>query len=315
MNKAAVQLDIVVVSYNTRELTLEALRSVYEETTQTTFNLIVVDNNSDDGSADAIEQAFPQLTLIRSPRNLGFSGGVNLSAKYLKSDYLLLLNPDTVILDSAIDTLYAFAHKKPANGIWGGITLNDDGSLNTHNAWCKPSTLTLLFNALGLNEIFSTSRIFNRANYGNWLRDTEYEIDMLQGSFFLTLRSLWEQLDGLDETFFMYGEECDFCLKAIQNGYRPIVTPDARIIHHGGASEVNRSDRTVKLLKSKVELVNRHSSSWEKPLHRALILFYVFNKTMTLRLLSFISSKNKTQATEWNNILMDRKAWLKGWQQ
>jgi len=280
MSNTIAQLDIIVVSYNTCELTLHALRSVYEETTQTSFNLIVVDNNSDDGSADAIEQNFPQLTLIRSPRNLGFSRGVNLSAKYLHSDYLLLLNPDTVILDSAIDTLYAFAHKKPANGIWGGITLNDDRSLNTHNAWRKPSTLTLLFNALGLNEIFSTSRFFNRANYGDWLRDTEYEVDMLQGSFFLTLRSLWEQLGGLDEIFFMYGEECDFCLKAIQSGYRPIITPEAKIIHHGGASEANRSDRTIKLLKSKVELVNRHSSSWEERLHRALLLFYVINKTI-----------------------------------
>ena len=118
MNNTATQLDIVVVSYNTRELTLEALRSVYEQTTQTTFNLIVVDNNSDDGSADAIEKNFPQLTLIRSPRNLGFSGGVNLCAKYFQSNYLLLLNPDTVILDGAIDTLYAFAHQKPTNGNW-----------------------------------------------------------------------------------------------------------------------------------------------------------------------------------------------------
>lgn len=313
MSNAAAQLDIVVVSYNTRELTLEALHSVYKETTQTSFNLIVVDNNSDDGSADAIEQTFPQLTLVRSPRNLGFSGGVNLSTKYLKCDYLLLLNPDTVILDGAIDTLYAFAHKKPANGIWGGITLNDDRSLNTHNAWRKPNTLSLLFHALGLNEIFSTNRFFNRANYGNWQRDTEHEVDMLQGSFFLTKRSLWEQLGGLDETFFMYGEECDYCLKAIKNGYRPIITPDAKIIHHGGASESSPSDRTVKLLKSKIELVNRHSSSWEKPLHRFLLLLYVINKTMTLRLSSIINTEKKSQAKEWSDVLLNRRSWLKGW--
>lgn len=315
MNNAAAQLDIVVVSYNTRELTLEALRSVYEETTRTSFNLIVVDNNSDDGSADAIERAFPQLTLIRSPRNLGFSGGVNLSADHLKSDYLLLLNPDTVILDGAIDTLYDFALKKPANGIWGGITLNDDRSLNTHNAWRKPSTLTLLFNALGLNQIFATNRFFNSANYGDWQRDTEHEVDMLQGSFFLTHRSLWKQLGGLDETFFMYGEECDYCLKAIQNGYRPIITPDAKIIHHGGASEASAADRTVKLLKSKIELVNRHSSSWEKPLHRFLLLLYVINKTITLHLSSILNTAKKSQAREWSDVFMNRRSWLKGWRQ
>jgi GT2 family glycosyltransferase len=313
MSKPTPQLDIVVVSYNTREYTLEALRSIYQETTQTSFNLVVVDNNSHDDSANAIEQAFPELTLIRSPRNTGFSGGVNLGVKHCHSDYLLLLNPDTIILDGAIDILYTFAQQKPSNGIWGGITLNDDMSLNTHNAWSRPSTLSLLFNAFGLNETFSTSCFFNKANYGCWQRDTEYEIDMLQGSFFLTQRSLWDQLGGLDETFFMYGEESDYCLKAIQKGYRPIVTPEAKIIHHGGASETNLSDKVVKLLKSKVELINKHSSSWEKPLHRTLLLLYVVNKTMTLRLLSITNSDKSDLSAEWQTVLADRKYWLKGW--
>jgi GT2 family glycosyltransferase len=162
MSNTTYQLDIIVVSFNTREYTLDALQSIYKETTRTSFNLVVVDNNSDDGSADAIEQTFPQLTLIRSPRNLGFSAGVNLGTKHCQSDFLLLLNPDTVILDAAIDTLYNFALTKSANGIWGGITLNNDMSLNTHNAWSKPSTLSLLFNALGLNETFSGSCFFNK---------------------------------------------------------------------------------------------------------------------------------------------------------
>jgi GT2 family glycosyltransferase len=275
----------------------------------------VVDNDSQDGSANAIEQEFPQLTLIRTGSNLGFSGGVNLGAKQFQSNYLLLLNPDTVILEGAIDNLFAFAQQKPNNGIWGGVTFNNDMTLNTHNAWSKPTTLTLFFSALGLSKTFSKSCFFNKANYGCWQRDTEHEIDMLQGCFFLTQRRLWEQLGGLDETFFMYGEESDYCLKAIQQGYRPIVTPTAKIIHHGGASEVNLSGKMIKLLKGKIELVNRHSSTWEKPLHRTLLLFYVVNKTITSRLFSFIRTEKKAQATEWKNILMERKSWLKGWSQ
>lgn len=307
------QLDIIVVSYNTRDLTLRALHSVYQQTTQTTFNLVVVDNNSHDGSADAIEQAFPDLTLIRSTRNLGFSGGVNLGAKQFHSDYLLLLNPDTVILDGAIDKLLAFAQQKPHNGIWGGITRNNDMSLNTHNAWAKPSTLTLLFSALGLSKTFATSCFFNKANYGCWQRDTEYEVDMLQGCFFLTQRHLWEQLGGLDETFFMYGEESDYCLKAINKDYQPIITPNAEIIHHGGASEVNLSGKMIKLMKGKVELVNRHSSIWQKPLHRTLLLLYIINKTMISHTIAIINNDKKAQANEWKIVLKQRKSWLKGW--
>ena len=306
-------LDIVVVSYNTCDLTLRALHSIYKETTQTPFNLIVIDNNSHDGSADAIEREFPDLTLIRSTINLGFAGGVNLGAKQFSSDYILLLNPDTVTLDGAIDELLLFAQKKPKNGIWGGITFNNDMSLNTHNAWSKPTTLTLLFSALGLSKAFSNSCFFNKANYGCWKRDTEHEVEMLQGCFFLTSRRLWNKLEGLDETFFMYGEEGDYCLKAIQQGYHPIVTPKAKIIHHGGASEVNLSGKMIKLLKGKVELVNRHSSAWEKPLHKSLLSFYVLNKVVISSLVSLIKPQKKIQAKEWKAVFMDRKSWLKGW--
>lgn len=315
MIEAKFQLDIVVVSYNTRELTLLAIDSIYEQTTKTIFNLIVVDNDSHDGSADAVEQKFPELTLIRSPRNLGFAGGVNLGAKQFQSDHFLLLNPDTVILDGAIDRLLSFALQRPENGIWGGVTLNDDMSINTHNAWSRPDTLSFLFNAIGLNETFSRSCFFNRANYGCWQRDTEFPVDMLQGCFFLTHRKVWELLGGLDETFFMYGEESDYCLKAKQNGYQPIVTPDAKIIHHGGASEISLSDKTIKLLKAKVELINRHSSNWEQPLHRSLLLLYVFNKTITTILFSLFKISSKTQAMEWKTVLMNKSSWMKGWSQ
>lgn len=312
MSSSKSQLDIIVVSYNTRELTLRSLKSIYNETKRTSFNLIVVDNNSHDGSADAIEKNFPQLTLIRSNRNLGFSAGVNLGAKNTCCDHLLLLNPDTVILNGAIDKLYSFALKKPNNGIWGGVTLNEDKSLNTHNAWRKPSTQSLFFNAFGLNEVFSTSGFFNKANYGSWKRDTVHEIDMLQGSFFLTKRSLWEQLGGLDEVFFMYGEECDFCLKAKKLGYQPIITPSAKIIHHGGASETSISDKTIKLLKSKVELINKHTTKWKRPIHKSLLILYVINKTIVTQLSSLIDKKS-TLGKEWNYIFKNRKVWLKGW--
>ena len=307
------QLDILMVSYNTAELTLRAIRSVYEQTTQTDFNLIVLDNDSHDDSANLIAAEFPDLTLIRSTTNTGFSGGNNIAAKQSNADFILLLNPDTVVLDHAIDHLYQFALNKPSKGIWGGITLNNDLSINSHNAWSRPTTLTLLFSALGLSKLFSGSCFFNKANYGCWKRDTELEVDMIQGCFLMSKRSLWEELGGLDETFFMYGEESDFCLKAINLGYQPVITPNARIIHHGGASEPTFSGKMIKLLKGKVELVNRHSTSWEKPLHRALLWLYVSNKWLTSTLLSTLKPAKKEQALEWSKVMQDQKAWLKGW--
>ncbi len=313
MKKNQPQLDIIVVSYNTAELTLRALRSVYQQTTQTSFNLIVLDNDSHDDSANLIAKEFPELTLIRSTTNTGFSGGNNIAAKECGAEHILLLNPDTVVLDNAIDKLYQFALEKPEKGIWGGITLNDDLSINSHNAWSRPGTLTLLFSALGISKLFSNSCFFNKANYGCWKRDSEQEVDMIQGCFFLTSRNLWEKLGGLDETFFMYGEESDYCLKAIQLGYQPTITPSAKIIHHGGASEPSFSGKMIKLLKGKVELVNRHSKTWEKPLHKALLKLYVTNKLVTSKLLSVFKPNKQEQATEWQKVMHANASWLKGW--
>ena len=307
------QLDIIIVSYNTAELTLRAIRSVYEQTKDTSFHLMVVDNNSHDQSADKIATEFPDLTLIRSHKNTGFSGGNNIAARQSNADHILLLNPDTVVLDNAIDKLYTFAVDHPKNGIWGGITLNNDRTINSHNAWSKPDTLTLLFSALGLSKLFSESCFFNKANYGCWKRDSERQVDIIQGCFFLTKRKLWETLRGLDETFFMYGEEADYCLKAQDLGYQPIITPQATIIHHGGASEASFSGKMIKLLKGKVELVNRHSKPWQKPLHKGLLLLYVTNKWVTSTLMSIFKSTNKQQAQEWNKVMGANASWLKGW--
>jgi len=307
------QLDIIMVSYNTAELTIRAIRSVYEQTKDTDFRLMVLDNNSHDNSANMIAAEFPDLTLIRSTTNTGFSGGNNMAAKQSNADHILLLNPDTVVLDHAIDKLYQFSLNKPSHGIWGGVTLHNDLTINSHNAWSRPSTLTLLFSALGISKVFSSSCFFNKANYGCWKRDSEREVDMIQGCFLLSKRELWEELGGLDETFFMYGEESDFCLKAINLGYQPIITPNARIIHHGGASEPTFSGKMIKLLKGKVELVNRHSKPWEKPLHKALLMLYVSNKLLTAKLLSRLKPNKKDQAQEWSKVMQDKTTWLKGW--
>ena len=112
------QLDIILVSYNTAEYTKRAIESVYDETKQTRFKIIMVDNNSSDNSVDLIAQHFPDVEIIQTGANLGFAGGVNVGAKASDSEFILLLNPDTVILEGAIDKLMAYANATPQAGIW-----------------------------------------------------------------------------------------------------------------------------------------------------------------------------------------------------
>lgn len=308
------QLDIVLVSYNTAEYTRRAVESVYAETHDTDFKIIMVDNNSKDNSVELISSHFPDVEVIQTGANLGFAGGVNIGAKASDRDYILLLNPDTVILDGAIDKLMAFARKTPKAGIWGGITLNNDLSLNPNNARARLSFKTLFFSAVGLSKTFKKSCFFNHDNYGCWDRKSERKVDVITGCFFLTPRSLWQELEGLDETFFMYAEEADYCIRAIKKGYQPRVSPLARIIHHGGVSETNISGKMLKLLKGKAELINKHAKGWEKPIHKGLLLFHVFNKTMALNLFSLIKESKVSQRDEWRIVLSQRNQWLKGYQ-
>lgn len=306
-------LDIILVSYNTAEYTKRAIESVYEETHDTTFKIIMVDNDSKDNSVELISKTFPKVEIIQTGENLGFAGGVNIGAKASDSQYILLLNPDTVILDRAIDKLMHFANEKQHSGIWGGVTLNNDLSLNPNNARARLSFKTLLFSALGLSKTFKNSCYFNHDNYGCWDRKSEKEVDVITGCFFLTPRQLWEELKGLDETFFMYAEEADYCIRAIKKGYQPSVTPDARIIHHGGVSETNLSGKMLKLLKGKAELINKHAKNWEKPIHKGLLLLHVFNKTMAFNLFSLIKKNKIPVRDEWRLVLKQRNEWLRGY--
>ena len=302
-------LSIILVSYNTVAYITRALASVYQETLETSFEVIVVDNASTDDSVAALRQQFPQIKLIESKQNLGFAGGVRLGVAQASGHYLLLLNPDTVILDNAIDKLVKFAQQYPNNGIWGGVTLNNDLSLNSQHAWEKPTFKNLLFSALGLSKTFNKSAFFNSANYGDWARDFIKEVDILSGCFFLTTRQLWDQLGGLDASFFMYAEEADYCLKAKALGYQPIVTPDARIIHHGGVSHSHFSGKMIKLLKGKVELIHRHIPAYKRPIYKALLSLYVWNKHIQHK---FLKAGTEAQL-EWQKVIEQRANWQQGY--
>ena len=212
MGKAA--LSILVVSYNTRELTLACLESVYAQTTDLDFEVIVVDNASEDGSAKSIADAFPQVKVIESVENLGFARANNLAARSASGEYLLLLNSDTVVLDRAINRILNFARVRPEAGIVGGRTVFADGSLNASSCHGRQTPWGLFCLGTGLAAVFRGSRWFDPESLGSWQRDTVAEVDAVSGCFLLIRRELWEKLGGFDESFFMYGEDMDLCLRA-----------------------------------------------------------------------------------------------------
>ncbi|MEQ9566379.1 MAG: glycosyltransferase family 2 protein [Pseudomonadales bacterium] len=303
------KVSIIVISYNTREMTLECLRSVRAQTT-VPYELIVVDNLSTDGSAEAIAAEFSDITLLAETENHGFAKGNNIAAGYAKGEYLLLLNPDTLVLDGAIDRLVDFALAAPKARIWGGRTLFGDRSLNPTSCWRRMSIWSLFCRTSGLARLFHNSSLMNAEAYGGWNRNTERQVDIVTGCFLLIKRSDWKALGGFDLTFFMYGEEADLCLRAAhQLGAAPRVTPEAVIVHYGGASETVRADKMVRLFSAKMELIKRHFPDWQKPLAR--LLFYIW--PLSRRIGFGLLKPGSDSAAVWKEIWKRRAEWYNGY--
>jgi GT2 family glycosyltransferase len=254
----SVELTVVVVSFGTRELTLQCLDSVLLETQRTSYEVIVVDNASIDGSTRAIATQFPEINLVPQLRNLGFAAACNLAAARARGRYLLLLNPDTIVRDAAIDRLVDFARRRPQAGIWGGRMLFADGRLNTMSCWRRQSLWNLWCRATGLATLFRRSPIFHSHTYAGWERDSEREVDIVSGGFLLIEKGLWDRLGGFASEFFVYGEDTDLCIRARALGYRPAITPEATIIHESGGTQKDDVKKIAQILAARALLIRKY---------------------------------------------------------
>lgn len=310
-----VELSILIVSYNTREMTLACLHSIYEQAISPDFEIILVDNASEDGSAAAVRETFPQVRLMEEAENHGFARANNLAARHAQGEYLLLLNPDTLVLDHALDKLMAFACEKPGAGIWGGRTLFADGSLNPTSCWRRPTLWNLFARVSGLALVFPGSAIFNSEAYGGWQRDSVRRVDIVTGCLFLIRREIWEQLRGFSPDFFMYGEEADLCLRARALNCVPMTTPEATIVHYGGASERVRAGKVIKLFTAKVELIKRYWPLWQQAAGIGLLATWALTRYAGYEIFTRLSPtpQRREAADAWREVWQRRSAWLRGY--
>ena len=311
-----VDVSILVVSYNTCALTLACLDSIAAETRDCSYEVIVVDNASADGSAEAIARHASRPRLIASRQNLGFARANNVAAAEASGEFILLLNPDTIIRERAIDRLRAFALRRPEARIWGGRTLFADGRLNPSSCWGRMTVWNQLCRALGLTGACARSELFNGEAYGRWDRGSERAVDIVSGCFLMIRRDDWATLGGFDTSYFMYGEEADLCLRAARAiGARPRVTPEATIVHYGGASERARAAKMIKLLTAKATLIRRHWPAWQVPLGLALMAAWPLSRWLACAVAGRILRKPGLieAAAVWGEIARARRQWIGGY--
>ena len=293
MPSAPIDVSIIVVSYNTLALTRAALDSVVAQTHVARYEVIAVDNASADGSAGMIASHPIGADLIRLDENIGFARANTLAARRARGRYILLLNPDTVVLESAIDRLVAFADCHPEARIWGGRTYFADGSLNPSSCWKRMTVWNLICRATGLTGLFPRIGAFNSEAYGGWARHHPRHVDIVSGCFLLIDRPLWSALGGFDPIYFMYGEEADLCLRARALGANPLITPSAQIVHYGGASEPARAGKMVRLLAAKETLIERHWNPLLVPLGQALLAAWPLTRMLALSTAAAITGLRK----------------------
>ncbi len=261
----SLKLSVIIVSYNTRELTLDCIESVFDQTANGSFEILVVDNASTDGSAAAIRAAFPaaynpELHLTVLAENLGFAAANNLAAADARGEYVLLLNPDTVVLNRALDRLVAFAEARPEYGVYGGGTVFADGRRNPTAGRMKPSVWSMFCVAVGLAKVFPRSCVFNPESLEGWGWDRPREVDIVTGCLLMMRAAEWRRLGGFDERYFMYGQDADLCLRARASGLRSVLVPAAGIVRYGGASEPLPNDCLDMLFNAKALLFRTHYS-------------------------------------------------------
>jgi GT2 family glycosyltransferase len=302
---------IVIVSYNSKDHIGECLESVFTQRKSVNQQVIVVDNKPGDGTAEFVRENFPEVQLVQPGENLGFAKGVNLGVSHADAEFVLLLNPDTVILDHAVDTIVEFARKHPGHGLYGGRTLRPDGSLEPSSCWGLPSLWSMTLFAFGLTTIAPRNRFLDPESLGSWQRDTVREVGVITGCFLLSPVKVWEQLGGLDERYFMYGEDADLAMRAHAAGYRPVICPDAKLVHEVGGCSDTPVHKTKLLYKGQASLVRTHWTGLEQQLG----LFFLATGT---GLRAAISKVRKTpgrndSAGRWQTLWQEREDWLQGY--
>lgn len=231
-------VSIVIVSWNTRDILRDSLKSVYQQTDAISFEVIVVDNASSDGSASMVREEFPQVMLIPNTENRGFAAANNQAFERTRGRYVLMLNPDTIILDHAIVRTVRYAEEHAEAGVIGCRVFWPD---MTHQNSC------FRFHSLGQIALSSLA-FFRMHRFFRWSilhpdrylnRDfsLEQDVDVVAGCFFLIPRRVLSEVGTLDEKFFMYGEEAEFCYRVHRAGWKIRYFPGARIVHlYGGSS-------------------------------------------------------------------------------
>jgi GT2 family glycosyltransferase len=269
-NPSTIDLSIAIVSYNTKEILLDCVRSVRAHTTAIAYEVIVVDNDSRDGTVPAIKHIYPDVMMIANPDNRGFAKAVNQALAVSRGRHVLLLNSDTVVRDQALATMVAYLDDHPDVGAVSCKQWTGDGHLN-QTCFPFPSIRDHLFYSTLFQRVAPTMQAAAAATHAVDCAQSQ-DVDWANGACLMVRRSLLLELGGLDEGFFMYFEDVDLCRRLRQQGYRVRHLAEAEIIHFIGRSSSRDHERLQLVWEfSRIHYIEKHFSPVKRRLMKGWI--------------------------------------------
>ncbi len=263
-------LSIIIVNYNVRDFLENALASLRRSAHGIEHEILVVDNASDDGSVEMVRSKFPDVLLTANTENLGFAKANNIALRHAKGEYFLLINPDTIVQEDTLKKMLEFFKMNSSVGMAGCKILNPDGTLQLGCRRSFPTPLITFGRISGLASLFPRSKWFGRYNLTYLNPDETLEVDAISGSFMMIRRKVYEEIGGLDENFFMYGEDLDWCYRVQQAGWKVFYVHTTQIIHYKGESTKRSNIDEIKIFYQAMHLfVKKH---FHYPLPTLLLL-------------------------------------------
>lgn len=274
-----IKLSVIIVNYNVKYFLEQAIQSSLKAAAQIPSEIIVVDNNSVDGSVEFVRNKFPQVRIIANKENTGFSKANNQAIEIAQGEYILLLNPDTVVQEDTFSKCIQFMDTHADAGGLGVKMIDGKGIFLPESKRAFPSPTVAFYKAFGLANLFPKSSVFGKYHLGYLDENKIHEVDVLAGAFMLIRKSVLDEIGLLDETFFMYGEDIDLSYRIIRAGYKNYYFPETTIIHYKGESTKKGSLNYVKMFYNAMKIfAQKHFSGT-----RAGLFILLINIAITAR--------------------------------
>jgi GT2 family glycosyltransferase len=288
-----VKVSIVIVNYNVKDLILTCIRSLYQFCDSTgDLEIIVIDNQSIDGSCQAIRTEFPDVILMENSENEGFPKANNQGFSIAKGDYIFMLNPDTEFQENSIEKLRQFLEDNKSVGVVAPGLLNTDGS-HQSSVWRYPSLFSIFC------EFHYLTSLLKRKNYLDKDFTKQFEAESFSGAAIFFRKSVLDKIGNLDETMFWI-EDVEFCYRAVQNGIKCVYFPETKIIHHiGQSAKKNYTISISNQVFNKIKFFNKHHSNFLAKLVILLSFLHVVQKSIVFGILSPFNVVYKRKASAY----------------